>query len=559
MRLSFLPGLVFLAAAALLVRVVPVEAHQGHQSPPPSPTGAEVTEKERLEDASFLRAIQSGTASEKEIEVYTDQLFARDGERVSVVTQRRVEVILDAALSVEKYRRSKVVWHQWGAILFEGGYFDSAIRAFNRVLKLDPGFLPSLLGTGTAYLARGKVKRATWRLLRAVQAVPGEPLGWFHLMQAILGISPDDPSRTGTETKNVLAAFALLRFEALFREPLPQRLVRWKADYPEALREAGRLTTEEFLKEVSALVPSIQQALANARKGGISFREAQQFEELRVEFVSHIERQVRPRMGRYFAGLVYDPDRFRFVRSLRESVSRLPWRNDRERIRSIIRDARQRGSGAIVITLEEELGSGRPSRIFILDQMFETPSIASEGDLISALVNHERIHVNHVGEGIRLRSGRRIDARNFTVYHEVDLKIPERPPVKTVVVAPEVLAYAEELRQSLAGKAGVTPLYIRSAVSNFWLMYGLLERIAASGISPDDQFARELAKEVGDVAEDLRARFPLLSRGVQIYPALDVRSPDKARRLPARANPGPRGSVEIPTTGISDRQLGETR
>ncbi|MFQ5692851.1 MAG: tetratricopeptide repeat protein [Nitrospinota bacterium] len=416
-----------------------------------------------------------------------------------------MEGILDAALSLEKYRRAKVVWHQWGALLFEGGYYDSAIQAFGRALKLDPRFLPSLLGSGTAYLSKGKARRAARRLLRAVRTAPGEPLEWFHLMQALLRIPPKDPPSIDTPTKDVLTAFSLLRFEALYAEELPGTLSRWKAAHSDALTEARRLTTREFFEGVIALAPPIEPAVAKAREGGITFREAQQFEELRADFVSRIDGQIRPRMGRYFAGLLYDPDRFRFVRRLRESVSRLPWRNDRERIRRITRDAKKGGSGAIVITLEEELGSGRPSRIFVLDQMFETPSIASEEDLISALVNHERVHVNQVGEGIRLRNGRRIDARNFSDYHEVDLKLPGRPPIKTYLVAQEVLAYAEELRRFLAGRAGVTPLYIRSAVSNFRLFYGLLERIAASGVSPDDRFAKELAEEVRDVVEALRA------------------------------------------------------
>ncbi len=503
-------------------------AHPGHDDPPARPAAAEVTEQERQADAALLKAIRSGEAAEKEIEAYTDRLFERDGERPSEATRDRLQAILEAALSVEKYRRSKIVHHQWGALLFEGGYYDSAIGAFGRALRIDPGFLPSLLGTGTAYLAKGMARHAARSLLRAVLPAGQDPLVWFHLTQTLLRLRPPDPSEESAERKEALTAFALLRFESHYKNPLPETLSKWKEANPEAVEAARGLTIGEFLEGARALAPPIEEAIAKARKDGITFRDAQRFEELRQEYLEAIERRIRPRMGRYFAGLLYDPDRFQVVRSLRASISRLPWRDDRERVRRIVRSAKEGGAGAIVITLEEELGTGRPSPIYVLDQMFGTPSIPSEEDLVSALVNHERVHLDQVGEGIRLRSGRRIDARNFAAYHEVDLKIPGRPPVKTIQVAQEVQAYAEELRQALSGKFEVTPLYLRSAAENFRLFYGLLERIGASGVGPDDQFARELAEEVKDVAETLQARFPVpraempskpLSLGERVYAA----------------------------------------
>ena len=173
---------------------LPLEAHPRHQEAPTRPDGTKVIKEERQADATLLRAIRSGAATEKEIEAYTDRLFERDGERPSEATRGRLEAILEAALSVAEYRRSKVVWHQWGAVLFDAGYYDSAIRAFERALDLDLGFLPSLLGRGTAYLAKRRIHRAVPSLLQAVQEAPQGHLGWFHLTQALIRL-PQGRSR----------------------------------------------------------------------------------------------------------------------------------------------------------------------------------------------------------------------------------------------------------------------------------------------------------------------------------------------------------------------------
>lgn len=514
------------ALLALLFLPAPLAAHPGHEESPSRPAGAPVAEREKQNDAALIQAIRSGRASEKEIEAYTDKLFERDGERPAESTRARLEAILEAALALRKYRGSKVVWHQWGALLFEDGYYDSALGAFGRALQIDPIFLPSLLGKGTAYLSKGKASRAAESLLRAVEAAPQEPLGWFHLGQALLRLPSRETPQVGDAGKDALAAFAFLQFESRLQGPLPVTLTRWKEANPDAVERARQLAFKEIAEGVRRFALPIESVLAKARKDGVTFREAQQYEELRKEYLERIERRIRPRMSRYFAGLVYDPDRFEVVRALRQSISRLPWRADSRRVQSITRAAKEGGTGAIVITLEEELGTGKRSLIYILDQMFETISIPSEEDLLSALVNHERVHVEQVGEGIRLRSGKRIDAENFSQFHEVDLDIPGRPPVKTVQVAQEVQAYAEELRRALTGKVEVTLLYLRSAAENLRLFYGLLEKIAASGVEPDASFARELAGEVDAVAELVRTRFPApqverpsrpLSPGEQVY------------------------------------------
>jgi tetratricopeptide (TPR) repeat protein len=68
-----------------------------------------------------------------------------------------------------------------GIDLFSEGRYDEAIRAYEKAIELDPGFVDALHGLALALAENGDVRAAIVVARRIIAASPDDPLGYTSL------------------------------------------------------------------------------------------------------------------------------------------------------------------------------------------------------------------------------------------------------------------------------------------------------------------------------------------------------------------------------------------
>lgn len=93
---------------------------------------------------------------------------------------------LASAAELDDYERSDAAFQE-GLAFSERGLVEPAIRALERAVRLDPGFVEAMVNLARAYLARGDAEKASEWLDRAVRREPRYPD--VHTVRGLVALS----------------------------------------------------------------------------------------------------------------------------------------------------------------------------------------------------------------------------------------------------------------------------------------------------------------------------------------------------------------------------------